>query len=441
MLSRPILISLSCVALVVVTSCSSMQKSMPSSALVKPVQTTWWRQFNDAALNEDIATAITANPDLRAVATRIAQADAAVSSANASLLPRVNVGFGFLLGRKREADFGPYTLAPWRSGASLSWELDLSGKLRAARKSAVANKDASVWDYHAAVLELTSRIAAVRFNMYRFNAEIDSFQKSLVGSKRILSLLHEQRGAGLVAVSVTNKQQAEHARLKRQRLDVIRLRDLSIVQLNALRGGSSTANTLQDSFPSIRSMANKPISQLLASHPSILAAEARVRSAFQLERSARLNLLPSFGLGAGINGGQNSLANRYRIWTAKVGPSLDIPIYDPSRRAAVKTRQAQRMEASENYQSVVLKILAEVESAHINLHSRSSQMAALKREIVAIQTSLNHSREKFQAGLISQTNYLDTEHRWLESVRSKAALRQAELNASINLIKALGGGM
>ena len=99
------------------------------------------------------------------------------------------------------------------------------------------------------------------------------------------------------------------------------------------------------------------------------------------------------------------------------------------------------MEASENYKSVVLKILAEVESAHINLNSRSSQMAALKIERLAITRSLNHSREEFQAGLISQTNYLDTEHQWLESIRSEAALRQAELNASINLIKALGGGM
>ncbi|MEZ7970016.1 MAG: TolC family protein [Rubritalea sp.] len=441
MFSRPTIILLSCVTLAVVTGCGSIQKSTPNPTLIKPIQSTWWQQFNDDALNKDIAIALTANPDLQAVATRIAQADAAISSANASLLPRVNLGLGFLVGRKREPDLGPYTLAPWRSGASLSWEMDLSGKLRAARKSAVANKEASVWDYHAARLELTSRIAAVRFNIYRFNTEIASFHESLAGSKRILILRQEQLGAGLVAEALVNKQQIEHTRLERQKLDVIRLRDLSIVQLNTLRGGSPTSNTLQDSFPSIRSIASKPISQLLASHPSLLAEEARVRAAFQLERSARLNLLPSFALGAGINGGQTSLVNRYRVWAAQVGPSLDIPIYDPARRAALKTRQAQRMEASENYKSVVLKILAEVESAHINLNSRSSQMAALKIERLAITRSLNHSREEFQAGLISQTNYLDTEHQWLESIRSEAALRQAELNASINLIKALGGGM
>ncbi len=429
------------------SSCSLMQRvkvrtteNAPSSVLLKRAQEPWWRQYSDAALNNDIATAIAANPDLRAVAIRIAQADAAIASADATLLPRVNLGFGYQTGRKREADFGPYSLAPWRSGAAFSWELDLSGKLRAARQSAKAGKNASIWDYHAARLELASRVAAVRFNLYRFNAEINSYQDSVDSSKRILSFLKEQLGAGLIAESEVNKQQAEHARLERQRLDVIRLRDLSIVQLHTLRGGTSPSKTLRHSFPKLGQISNKPVSQLLASHPSLLAAESRVRAAFQLEQSAKLNLLPSFSIGAGLSGGQTSLTNRYRVWTAKIGPSLDIPIYDPSRLAAVKARKAQRVEASAHYQKAVLKVLAEVESARINLHSRSAQLEALNREIAALKTRLRLSREQFQAGLISQTDYLVTERSWLESTRSEAALKQAEMNAHLDLVKAFGGG-
>ena len=76
--------------------------------------------------------------------------------------------------------------------------------------------------------------------------------------------------------------------------------------------------------------------QLLASHPEILAADARVRSAFQLQRSARLNLLPSFQINLLATGAQKTLADRFQTWTTEVGSSLDIPIYDPVRIAVLK---------------------------------------------------------------------------------------------------------
>ncbi len=132
----------------------------------------WWQQFNDQALNKDISTALSTNPDLAAIALRIRQADASVLAARAATQPRLNLGFGYREGQKQEADFGPYTLAPWKSSSGLSWELDLSGKLRAASASARENKAAAIWDFHAARLLLAGRLAYVRLNLYRFNREL-----------------------------------------------------------------------------------------------------------------------------------------------------------------------------------------------------------------------------------------------------------------------------
>lgn len=428
---------------VVLTSCSSSNFSKEISSQEelagKRASISWWRQLNDSSLSRDVETALSTNPNLQSIALRIQQAEASVAEAQASTLPRLNLGFGYQEGRRREIDFGPYDLVPWQSSAGLSWEIDITGKLRAAQSAAKERQNAAVWDYHSARLLLASRIATVRMNLYRFNAEIANLDEALSANRLTLGSLRDQSQAGLIADSVLDKQNAEEERLKRTRLDLKRLRDLIVVQLRTLKGGSNPSGINQSTFPSPQSLATRPLNQLLASHPEVLASEARVRSAFQLERAARLNLLPSFQVNLLASGGQKDLTDRFKIWTAKVGPSLDIPIYDPARIAILKSNQAKAKIAAAEYRTTVLRILAEIDTARINLASHRSQFATAERETQALARSRKNAREQFDAGLTSQIEYLDTERRWLTAKRSQAALRQAMLTAQINLIKATGG--
>lgn len=431
-------------ALVLFTSCATRNpptdNSRQAASGEKRANIPWWQQLNDSSLNQDVLAAFSSNPGLRAVALRIDQADAAVASARASTLPRLNLGFGYREGQKQEVDFGPYDLAPWESGGKLSWEIDVSGKLRAAKKSAVENRAAAVWDFHSARLLLASRIAATRMNLYRFNSELSDLDDSLSASQSTINTLTERLQAGLIPDSILEKQRAENERLLREKLDLERLRDLTMVQLRTLRGGTAPTGTARSKFPSPASLSSRPLDELLSSHPAILAAETRVRSAFQLEESARLDLLPSFQINALASGTQHNLTDRFRTWLLKAGPSLDIPIYDPIRLAGIKARQSQRKIAAAEYKKAVLDTLEEIDTARINLASRRAQLAAATRETKALERTRNHAREQFDAGLTSQIEYLDTERRWLDAKRSQAALRQAMLNAQINLIKATGGG-
>ena len=146
------------IAVVLLTSCSSslgpVAQSPQAQLAQKRANVSWWRQFNDPSLTQDISSAFANNPQLREIALRIDQADAAVAKARAARLPHLNLGFGYEDGRSQEVDFGPYDLAPWRSRVGLSWEIDITGKLRAAQKSATASRDAAVWDLQAAHLLL-----------------------------------------------------------------------------------------------------------------------------------------------------------------------------------------------------------------------------------------------------------------------------------------------
>lgn len=412
---------------------------IPGTAL-KQAESPWWRHLNDPALDRDIEKALGANPGLRAVALRVAEADAAVTRAGASFLPNLTLGLGYSEGRTREMGRATYTLAPWETGARFSWELDLSGKLGAARRSTEEDRNSAVWDYHSARLLLASRIAASRFNLYRFNREIRFVEDSLTASADTLRILEEKSGAGIISDSVVSKQRAEHERFAREQLELIRLRDLTVVQLRTLRGGTNPGGISQADFPTPDALRDKPLALLLQTHPTILAANARVRSAFQLEQSARLDLLPSFGIGAGASGRSGSLASRYLTWMTQIGPSLEIPIYDPARLATVKIRRAEQATASANYREKILEILEEIDRARINLRQRAAQLAAVRREVAALDTTRSFAREQFEAGLISQIEYLDTERRWLEARRTQAMLTQAHLSAHLDLRKAFGGG-
>ena len=130
-------VAVTILAVVLFTSCSPSTSpadpSSPHALAEKRASIPWWRQLNDSSLNHDVTAAFSANPSLQTVALRINQADAAVAKARASTLPRLNLGFGYREGRRQEVDFGPYDLAPWKSSAVFSWEIDVTGKLRAAQ--------------------------------------------------------------------------------------------------------------------------------------------------------------------------------------------------------------------------------------------------------------------------------------------------------------------
>ncbi|MGJ8642873.1 MAG: TolC family protein [Luteolibacter sp.] len=404
-------------------------------------EVSWWKSYGDSALNKDITTALSSNPGLEGAASRIERAEASVSGARAAMLPRLNLGIGYSEGRQREVDFGPYTLAPWETGAGLSWELDFSGKLRAAKRSAEGGRDAAVWDLRAARLVLASRIAALRFNLYRFNVERDCVAESLAAMERSVGILEERSSAGLTTGLEVSRLRAEKEKLLREKIDIERLRDLTVVQLRTLRGGTEPGSISDRDFPSAILSGNSSRNLKLEGHPEIMAAEARLRAAFDLEMARRLDLLPSFKLGALASGRTNSLGDTYRSWIAKVGPSMDIPIYDPGRIAAAKAGIAERKSASANYRETVLKVLGEIDSAKINLRRRTNQLAAAEREVDELNNARKLAREQFDSGLTSEMEFLDVERAWLDAKRSRATLEQARLNAEVDLIKASGGGV
>jgi outer membrane protein TolC len=177
----------------------------------------------------------------------------------------------------------------------------------------------------------------------------------------------------------------------------------------------------------------------MKARPDLLAAEARVRSAFQMEEATRLDLLPSLRLGAGAEGASSALASGFMEWMASAGPRLDLPVYDPQRLAAVRVRRAETNESAAAYRQSALTAFEEVESAYLNNTSRRRQLGAARREITALDEARRNMHSTFDAGLVSPFELLATERRVLEARRQELALRHALFRDHLALIRALGG--
>ena len=407
------------------------------------LQQDWWKAFHDSHLNSRIESALSRNPDLRVLGTRLERARAQTGQANAAFWPTITLGTGLLTGREqdRSTAFSPKDLQPWASSAAVSWEMDLFGKIGAMAKSAREAEQAAFWELQAGRLLVATKVAEAHFRILRLNEERSLVADSTAANQMIVLVLREREQAGLISKTELRRQEAEQERLSRGLLDLDRLRNMAHIQLETLCGGQQLAHTAH-ALSSVRipSLPGRKTSIVMTRRPDLLAAEARVRSAFQLEESTRLQLLPSLSLDASAHGTGGSLVSGFRKWSTSAGPRLDIPIYDPNRLASVKVRRAATNEAAALYRRAALQAFQEVESSYLNLTSRRLQLKTAEQEVAALEEARQNTLDTFKEGIVSQVELLESERRSLEGKRQRLALRHALLRDHLGLVRALGGG-
>ena len=429
--------------LLLLPSCSSLR--LPGSKFNNPnskaapawaarnASPPWWAAYRDPALGKLIPTAYHANPDLATASARLHEAAAREGEARAAAYPSINLGFGLRQGRYRNPGNPVRDYAPFHGSGNLSWELDLNGKLRAARRSAAAARAAAFWDLEAARLLIAAKVADARFRQLRFHEEQEILRQTLASSQGTLKTLRARETAGLATTTDLRRQEAENESLRRALLDLARLQRLAEIEIATLTGARPPKATRLPDPPAV-------IHQTaFQNHPSLLAAESRIRSAFHTAEAARLDLLPSLSLRASLSGGASSLTNRFKTWAASVGPSLDLPVYDPSRLARLRTRRAQAATAAARYRAAAVQVMGEADAALANLASRRAQLASARRQARALAEAEKNTRATYAAGLVSQIELLEAQRTHLAARRAETALRHKLLQDHLALTKATGG--
>ena len=412
----------------------------------------WWKQFGDAQLDGLIDEALAGSPTLKVAEARTRKAVAAADSSRAALFPQVNADLQMM--RERFSDqglFPPPVAGTWSSlnqlQASLSWEIDLWGKNRAAYESALGEARAADVDAYAARIALSVAVAQTYVELQRAYLQLDVAEETLREREQIYALTRERNAAGID--SRLELKQAETA-LPAARERIVELREateLARHQLAALLGEGPDRG-LAVARPDIGSFAPRPLpstlpAELLGRRPDIVAQRWRVEAARKDIDVAKAEFYPNFDLLAFI--GFQSIGTAGFLSAASrmmgIGPAVSLPIFEGGRlRANLAGRDADYDIAVERYNQTLADAMRDVVDQVSSARSVEEQRVEERLALATAQEAYDLALLRYREGLGNYLQVLSAENPLLEQRSLDAQLRARELELSIALVRALGGG-
>ncbi len=419
--------------------------SMPADEFSGAVGGAWWEQFNDSELSRLVETAIASNANLTILVQRIELARAEGRIATAGSLPIVDASTGLRAGRERNRETGFQTrnVMPWSSSAAASWEIDWLGKWRERKAAIRETVNTSEADLNAGRLLIASEVVNNWFKLQRRNGEIAIMEDSVERQDEILRILRDRYRAGLVEVAVIERQEAEASLLKRQLVETRMMADILKRQLDQLQGkNAGTGSYRMKSFPATSLVPKLPDtlpSDVLRRRPDMAAVEARLRAAYSLERADKLNLYPSLNLRLGGVTMTGSLTDPFRSWVSEIGPRVDIPLWDPSRKAEARASSVRAEIVAAEYRATALKAIEDVEIALVTFHRVREQLRLAHESGRRAENVRERTADRLNAGLVSQLEVLEDEHRALEAELVVVRFQTELLMSAVAVFRAMGG--
>ncbi len=411
----------------------------------------WWTLFGDAKLDEYVALALARNSDIRLAVARIEEADANLREAEASFLPQVDLNAVPTRSRisSTQATPLPGTVPPVRNNvrltASTSFELDFWGRLRRGVEAVRAQALATRYAKDVVALSLAGLTAQAYFSVRSLDAQIVATRQSLATREEALEYVRKRARGGIA--SDLDLSQAVNARADSaaQLKDLLRQRSLAEHQLGTLTGkldlGVGTGDLLSLPVPPLPP-AGLP-SALIERRPDIRQAEQALVSANALIGVARAAMLPTISL-TGSDGWESKalsslIQGSSNIWS--LGFALNLPLFDWGRLEARKDASvARERQAVAGYQKSIETGFREVSDALSNAEQTTAAEADYQSRVEASRRTLRLARLRYEAGYSAYLEVLDAQRTANDAELAFIRNRQARLAASVDLMKALGGG-
>ena len=412
----------------------------------------WWSGLGDPQLDALIAEALQDNPGLGVADARTRAAQAAAGAADAARAPSVDAGASVSGARipttilPADSDGGHFAVAKY-ADLSFKWGLDLWGGKRAAWQAAVGGARAAEVDAHAARVELSGNVARAYVQLgYAFTQQ-DLADAELKRASSARELTRQRVAAGIDNQIQLKQGDAEVASAEQQVALAARAVDAARSSLAVLLGKGPDRG-LQIGRPrllppaALAVPAGLPL-DLVGHRADLVAARWRVEAAGKDIKAAKTAFLPSISIGAMAGvismGGGNPFTLPARFY--QVGPSLSLPVFDGGRlRANLAGKDAQYDLAVAQYNQTLVGALNQVADELSALQSLQTQIAAQRRAQDAAQQAWDLAEQRYKAGVGSYLEALSVRQQLLAAERGTAALEAQQVDLSVQLIQALGGG-
>jgi multidrug efflux system outer membrane protein len=418
------------------------------AAATPAVRADWWMLYDDRTLNDLVATALSDNLDVAVAVARIEEFDADLREANAALFPEIDLGGNAARSRSSGAVAAPQSIrvsTDLRIALSTSFEIDFWGRLRRLLQSARAQVLATHYAKDVVTLSLAGLTSQTYFLLRSLDAQITATRETLATRDEYLDVVRRRVDAGLASGLDLAQAQGARSDAAAQLKDLVRQRALAEHLLGTLTGRLDVKVAPGD-------LAQLPIppipptdlpSTLLERRPDIRQAEENLVAANAQIGVAKAALLPRISLTGALGSESAALSSLARssagIWS--IGFALAQPIFTWGRLSAeVEATTARQKQALFGYQKSIQTAFREVSDALVNVGQTSAMEVDLQSSVDAARDALRLSTERYESGYSAYLAVLDAQRTLNISQLALIRNRQALLSASVDLMKALGGG-
>lgn len=415
----------------------------------------WWEIFKDEKLQNLERVALTQNFDLRDVTARVEAARANVRIVRSNQFP--NVGAGASLSTVRVSRDGssplPAAFVPSQTrtfgGATLnllSFEADIWGRLRRSTEAARAQLLSADYNRQAVVTTLVAEVATAYFTLRELDHELAISERTLATRQASLELI-KQRQAGGIATLIDLRQGEQLVYTASQAIPSIKLEiEQTENRINLLlgrnpgpieRGKQLTEQEMPPEVP-----AGLP-SALLERRPDIRAAEETLIAANAQIGVAKAAYFPQVTLTGFLGGQSTQLANLFSATSGVWGvtPQITQPIFTAGRlKSNVKLTEALHESALAQYEKSIQSSFSEVSDA-LTAHQRLRE-SRIQQELLlgTLRDRTRLAYVRYRGGVDTLLNALDADRDQYQAELALAQIQLSELNAIVQLYKALGGG-
>lgn len=405
----------------------------------------WWTAFNDPVLDALMERAGAGNTDIQAAAARLAQARALLRGAQAERAPQIGAGAGAERGAGANAASGATPATLLQAGLNLSYEIDLFGRLARTQDAAALDAQSRAALLQSTRLLVQAELAQTYLALRATDTERALVQDTATAYADTLRLTQRRFAAGDVAELDVIRIQTELAATEAEAIALDRARTelehaLAVLLGEPASGFSLVPDTGVRVLPAIP--AGVPAS-VLARRPDVAAAQATLLAAQARVGVAQAAWFPRVSLTGAAGFASPELGDLFQ-WSARswgLGALVSLPLFDGGRReAGLQATRAQFDEAAALYRGQVLTALREVEDQLSALRLLRDQAQAQGRAVSASQRASAISETRYRNGLVSQLELLDARRNELLNRRQAQRVQAAQQQATVRLIRALGGG-
>ena len=410
----------------------------------------WWEIFGDPQLNALEEQVSEANQNVKVAEAHFRQARALIGFARAGLFPTVSAGFS--ASSLRDSTNRPFVTSA--NGAStgdflltgdISYEIDLWGRIRRSVTAAREEAQATAGDLESARLSIQAELAVDYLELRSADAQQRLLNDTVQAFKEALQLTINRFEGGAAPKSDVAQAQTQLETTQVQATDIAVQRAQLEHAIAVLIGKPPAEFSLQPAPLDLQPPdipAGLP-SELLERRPDIAAAERRVAEANEQIGIAKAAYFPTVTLNALLGFESSSIRNLggWQSFLWAVGSSLAQTIFDGGRRRATSEAALANYDATvASYRQATLDAFQQVEDNLAALRILEQETQQQERAVVSARESLQLFTNRYKGGVDNYLQVITAQTVALSNERNQVDIMRRRRDASVLLVKALGGG-